>query len=79
MCRLSRNPGALTSRTPQGHVGLFQGYFTFSFYLITTEDDTKEGKMQKRKIDSKKQRQTKSNLFFESPIATLAGPSGRAV
>jgi hypothetical protein len=29
MCRLSRNPGALTSRTPQGHVGLFRGYFTF--------------------------------------------------
>jgi hypothetical protein len=27
MCRLSRNPGALTSRTPQGHIGLFQGYF----------------------------------------------------
>jgi hypothetical protein len=29
MCRLSRKPGALTSRTPQGHVGLFRGYFTF--------------------------------------------------
>jgi hypothetical protein len=29
MCRLSRNPGALTSRTPQGHAGLFRGYFTF--------------------------------------------------
>jgi hypothetical protein len=28
-CRLSRNLGALTSRTPQGHVGLFRGYFTF--------------------------------------------------
>jgi hypothetical protein len=28
MCRLSRNPGALTSRTPQGNVGLFRGYFT---------------------------------------------------
>jgi hypothetical protein len=27
MRRLSRNPGALTSRTPQGHVGLFRGYF----------------------------------------------------
>jgi hypothetical protein len=27
MCPLSRNPGALTSRTPQGHVGLFGGYF----------------------------------------------------
>jgi hypothetical protein len=27
MCRLSRNPGALTLRTPQGHVGLFRGYF----------------------------------------------------
>jgi hypothetical protein len=31
MCRLSRNPGALTSRTPQGHVGLFRGYFNFTF------------------------------------------------
>jgi hypothetical protein len=30
MCRLSRNPGALTSRTPQGHVGQFRGYFTFT-------------------------------------------------
>jgi hypothetical protein len=30
MCRLSRNPGALTSRTSQGHVGLFRGYFTCS-------------------------------------------------
>jgi hypothetical protein len=29
MCRLSRNPGALTSRTPQGHVGLLRGYLTF--------------------------------------------------
>jgi hypothetical protein len=29
MCRLSRNPGALTSRTPQGHVDLFRGFFTF--------------------------------------------------
>jgi hypothetical protein len=29
MCWLSRYPGALTSRTPQGHVGLFRGYFTF--------------------------------------------------
>jgi hypothetical protein len=29
VCRLSRNSGALTSRTPQGHVGLFRGYFTF--------------------------------------------------
>jgi hypothetical protein len=27
VCRLSRNPGALTSRKPQGHVGLFRGYF----------------------------------------------------
>jgi hypothetical protein len=27
MCRLSINPGALTFRTPQGHVGLFRGYF----------------------------------------------------
>jgi hypothetical protein len=32
MCRLSRNPGALTSRTPEGHVGLFRAYFTF--YLL---------------------------------------------
>jgi hypothetical protein len=32
MCRLSRNLGALSSRTPQGHVGLFRGYFTF--YLL---------------------------------------------
>jgi hypothetical protein len=32
MCRLSRNPGALTSRTPQGHVGLFRGYF-YAFYV----------------------------------------------
>jgi hypothetical protein len=31
MCRLSRNPGALTSRTPQGHVGLFRGYFNFYY------------------------------------------------
>jgi hypothetical protein len=29
VCRLSRNLGALTSWTPQGHVGLFRGYFTF--------------------------------------------------
>jgi hypothetical protein len=34
MCRLSRNPGSLTSRTPQGHVGLFRGFFTFTFYLL---------------------------------------------
>jgi hypothetical protein len=34
MCRLSRNPGVLTSRTPQGHVGLFRGYFTFYIYNI---------------------------------------------
>jgi hypothetical protein len=27
MCRVSRNPGALTSRTPQRHIGLFRGYF----------------------------------------------------
>jgi hypothetical protein len=32
--RLSRNPGALTSRTPQGHVGLFRSYFTFTFIII---------------------------------------------
>jgi hypothetical protein len=36
VCRLSRNPGALTSRTPQGHVGLFRGYF----YLTTTTTTT---------------------------------------
>jgi hypothetical protein len=35
MCRLSRNPGALTSRTTQGHVGLFRGYFTFTFTFGT--------------------------------------------
>jgi hypothetical protein len=28
VCRLSRNLGALTSWSPQGHVGLFWGYFT---------------------------------------------------
>jgi hypothetical protein len=33
-CRLSRNPGALTSGTPQGHVGLFQSYFTDSKGLV---------------------------------------------
>jgi hypothetical protein len=26
--------GALTSRTPQDHVGLFRGYFTFYFLLV---------------------------------------------
>jgi hypothetical protein len=30
---LSRNPGALTSRTRQGHAGLFRGYFTFCLLL----------------------------------------------
>jgi hypothetical protein len=30
MCRLSRNPEALTSRAPQCHVRLFRGYFTFT-------------------------------------------------
>jgi hypothetical protein len=30
VCRLSRNLGALTSWTPQGHAGLFRGYFTFT-------------------------------------------------
>jgi hypothetical protein len=36
MCRLSRNPGALTSPTPQGHVGLFRWllYFTFRDLLF---------------------------------------------
>jgi hypothetical protein len=33
MCRLSRNPGALTSQTPQGHVGLFRGYFLLLYYI----------------------------------------------
>jgi hypothetical protein len=33
MCRLSRNTGALTFRTPQGHVGLFRGYFTFTLLI----------------------------------------------
>jgi hypothetical protein len=33
MCWLSRNPGALTSRTPQGHVGLFRGSFTFYYFF----------------------------------------------
>jgi hypothetical protein len=36
MCRLSINPGALTSRTPQGHVGLFRGYFTF-YWLSSSQ------------------------------------------
>jgi hypothetical protein len=35
VCRLSRNPGALTSRTPQGHVGLFRGYFTLLLPTVT--------------------------------------------
>jgi hypothetical protein len=34
MCRLSRNPGALTSRIPQGHVGLFRSYFNFLLFSI---------------------------------------------
>jgi hypothetical protein len=29
VCRLSRNPGALTFRNPQEHVGLLRGCFTF--------------------------------------------------
>jgi hypothetical protein len=33
MCRFSRNPGSLTSRTPQGHVGLFRGYFTLPYHI----------------------------------------------
>jgi hypothetical protein len=36
MCRLSRNPGALTSWTPQGVVGLFRGYFTFFFLPLNS-------------------------------------------
>jgi hypothetical protein len=35
MCRLSRNPVALNSRTPQGHVGLFRGYLPFYHSLNT--------------------------------------------
>jgi hypothetical protein len=35
MCRLSRNPGALTSWTPQGHVGLFWVCFTSSSSLFS--------------------------------------------
>jgi hypothetical protein len=32
---MSRNPGALTSPTPQGHVRLFRGYFTLPLpYLM---------------------------------------------
>jgi hypothetical protein len=34
VCRLSRNPGALTSCTPQGHVDLFRGYLTFLLLYI---------------------------------------------
>jgi hypothetical protein len=36
MCRLSRNPVALTPRTPEGHLGLFRGYFTFTngFFIV---------------------------------------------
>jgi hypothetical protein len=34
MYRLSRNPGALNSRTPQGHVGLFRGYYNLLFRYI---------------------------------------------
>jgi hypothetical protein len=30
MGQLSRNPGPLTTRTPQGHIGLFRSYFTFT-------------------------------------------------
>jgi hypothetical protein len=36
---LSRNPGALTSRTPQGHVGLFRCYFTFTTTTTTTTNN----------------------------------------
>jgi hypothetical protein len=34
VCRLSRNPGSLT---PQGHVGLFRGYFAFTFTTLLFE------------------------------------------
>jgi hypothetical protein len=34
MCRLSRNPGALTSRIPQGHVGLFWVYLPYLYFII---------------------------------------------
>jgi hypothetical protein len=37
LCRLSRNPGALTFRTPQGHVGLFRGYLNFSPFTLCHE------------------------------------------
>jgi hypothetical protein len=40
MCRLSRNLGALTSRAPQGHVGLSRGYFTFTFFTYSIETST---------------------------------------
>jgi hypothetical protein len=32
--RLSRNPGPLTSQTPQGHIDLFRGYFTFYVLVV---------------------------------------------
>jgi hypothetical protein len=38
MCRLSRNPGALTARTPQGHAGLFRDYFTFAFTYCSADE-----------------------------------------
>jgi hypothetical protein len=34
VCRFSRNPGALTSWTAQGHVGLFRVYFTYIYIYI---------------------------------------------
>jgi hypothetical protein len=34
VCRLSGNPGALTSRISQGHVGLFRGYITFHLTIL---------------------------------------------
>jgi hypothetical protein len=40
---LSRNPGALTSRTPQGHVGLCRGYFT-CFTLRHKQQDFRKKK-----------------------------------
>jgi hypothetical protein len=38
MCRLSRNPGALSSWTPQGYVGLFRGYFTYAYSSFAVKE-----------------------------------------
>jgi hypothetical protein len=45
MCRFSRNPGALTSRTPQDHVGLFRGYFALPYYPMILFAETEESLM----------------------------------